>query len=181
MSDELDTTEGTLPDQGGEPAANEAEQTVGLAELLGKELGKTFPDDETALKAVKDTFSYVGKKQETKAAPVDTNNFVPRREFEDLAFYSENPEYKSAKDLIQALDKEGKGAAAVVASDQFKSVYEKVKSYDETQQSKSVLQSNPRLGQVVDKLTQAREASSAGDSSKAAQLATRSVIEAFEL
>lgn len=34
---------------------------VGLKDKLGQALGKEFPDDKTALKAVKDTFNYVGE------------------------------------------------------------------------------------------------------------------------
>jgi len=46
-------------EDGGE--ADKSQEDVGLKDKLGEALGKEFPDDETALKAVKDTFSYVGE------------------------------------------------------------------------------------------------------------------------
>lgn len=44
---------------GGE--ADKPQEDVSLKDKLGNALGKEFPDDETALKAVKDTFNYVGE------------------------------------------------------------------------------------------------------------------------
>lgn len=41
--------------------ADKSQQDVSLKDQLGEALGKQFPDDETALKAVKDTFSFVGE------------------------------------------------------------------------------------------------------------------------
>jgi hypothetical protein len=42
-------------------AADSDTGTVTIREVLAQTLGKDFTDDETALKAVKDTFSYVGE------------------------------------------------------------------------------------------------------------------------
>jgi len=44
---------------GGE--ADKSQGDVSLKDKLGEALGKKFPDDETALKAVKDTFNFVGE------------------------------------------------------------------------------------------------------------------------
>lgn len=95
---------------------------VELKDFLSKELGKEFPTDEAALKAVKDTFSYVGKvgkvrplleKLEAKyggeskvlelltqmeqnnpqePAKVDDSKFVPREQYEKDTFFSKHPE-----------------------------------------------------------------------------------------
>lgn len=51
---------GEATTEGGEGADN-SQQGVSLKEQLGAALGKEFPDDKTALKAVKDTFSFVGE------------------------------------------------------------------------------------------------------------------------
>lgn len=45
---------------GGEGAGESQGKDVSLKDQLGTALGKEFPDDATALKAVKDTFSHVG-------------------------------------------------------------------------------------------------------------------------
>lgn len=53
-----DITTESLPDMGGEVAVDEG---IGLAELMSKELGKNFTDDQAALKSIKDTQAYVGE------------------------------------------------------------------------------------------------------------------------
>jgi hypothetical protein len=122
-------------------------------------------------------------------APVRGNNnqddskFISREEFEEKTFYAENKEYEPYKELISALRKE-KGLTSpseVIELDSFKGIYEKAKAADEIEKSKSVLSTNPRLGQAVDRLTQAREASAAGKVATAASLVADSVIEAYEL
>lgn len=57
MTDEHITSE-ALPDTGGQEAGSEE---MSVAAVLSKELGKEFADDQSALKAVKDTFNYVGE------------------------------------------------------------------------------------------------------------------------
>lgn len=63
--------EGGKNPEGGEGADNSQGKGVSLKDQLGSALGKDFPDDATALKAVKDTFGYVGdikNVQELKSA-----------------------------------------------------------------------------------------------------------------
>lgn len=70
MSDNI--TPETLPneqgvsslDSGGAVSDTSGAADNHVAQLLSEALGKTFEDKETALKAVKDTFSYVGKHKE---------------------------------------------------------------------------------------------------------------------
>lgn len=58
-NDELNTSEG-LPKENLTP--DETGSDVGeVKDILNETLGKNFKDDETALKAVKDTFNFVGK------------------------------------------------------------------------------------------------------------------------
>lgn len=191
MENEIITNE-TLSD-GGEFASADGEvadgNTVSIKDVLSEHLGKEFPDDETALKAVKDTFGYVGKLgQEVKGlkeklASANPSNLerveTLERAVKETQFYSENPEYRPYKDIINSF--KGQTPDEVVKSSAFKQVFEKVKSYDESEKSKSVLQTNPRLGQVTDKMTQAREALKQGNDSAAKSAAVGAVLEAYNL
>lgn len=192
----------------------QTDEAVSIKDVLAEELGKDFKDDASALKAVKDTFSYVGKagkfkpvfekleakfgsekgaldalnqfmEQDNKPKDepkIDTNQFVPREEFDRETFFSKNPEYAAHQALISDLKKAtGKSFGEIVQSDTFKSIYDKAKAHDEYEQSKSVLQSNPRLGQVKDKISEAREASKRGDDNTARKSAVEAVIDAYEL
>jgi hypothetical protein len=94
-----------------------APEVISVKDLLSEALGKDFKDDETALKAVKDTFKYVGEygqvkpfidqaKQAAKdqgipliqymenlannaGQPVDTSKFVTREEMANEQFFAE--------------------------------------------------------------------------------------------
>lgn len=107
-------------------------------------------------------------------------------------FYAENPNLKPYKAVISKL---GSDPSAVMADEGNKAIIDKMVAHDEMENSKSVLQSNSRLGAVVDKQAKAREhmqnaskAAQAGDSYAAAQnesaarnSAVSSVIDAFGL
>jgi len=155
--------------------------------------GKNFPTKEAALKSITDTYKAV---VQPKVPSVDPSQFVPKAEFEEAMFYSKHPEYESQKEIISALAaKNGKSISEVVESDTFKSVFSKVKAADEIEASKSVLHSNPRLGQVTDKMTQAqdalkasKEAAKQGDVTQATQAynagkaaVVSAVIDAYEI
>jgi len=60
MEEDFITEDGTQPDTSEVPEA-ESTEVANLKDILGNALGKDFADDESALKAVKDTFAYVGK------------------------------------------------------------------------------------------------------------------------
>lgn len=219
-----DTTPETLPEgeeltpSGGDEAVN-ADAQPGLKDRLGEALGKEFKDDETALKAVKDTFSYVGKignlqkledamsqlKETFKtdetgvitkltqvaSAPkeeVDPNNFVSRKEYEDELFYSNNPEYKDHRELISTFrnkqDNQGKSLDELLGENGdavLKAALDSIRAGKEAKESKSVLQSNPRLGQVKDKLQEAASALEKGDHVAASNKAVESVIDSYDL
>lgn len=183
MQDEEITTEGSLveaeqnvPAATTEPAVSKVE---GLTlEELNAFTGKHFPTKESALKSIKDTYTAVVQ----KATPVDTSGFVSKAEFEEATFYAKHPEYESHKEIISALaTKNGKTPSEVVEMDTFKTVFNKVKAADEIEASKSVLHSNPRLGQVTDKMTQARDLLKAGHEVDARLAATQAVMEAFQI
>ena len=191
MEDQKDITtkplagEDDVASTDGDKAVDNIESKESIKDILGEELGKDFKTDEAALKAVKDTFSYVGKKKEDikdevkQEAPTD--DFVSRKEFEEATFYAKHPEYEPYKGIIGALKNATENTLdEVVKADDFKAVYEKATAHDESEKSKSVLQTNPRLGKVTDKMTQAKEAAAKGDTTAAKDLAVAAVIEAYE-
>lgn len=194
MEDQKDITTEPLADGAditpadGDKAVDNIESKESIKDILGEELGKDFKTDEAALKAVKDTFSYVGKKKEdikdevNKETPqVNSDDFVSRKEFNESTFYAKHPEYEPYKNIIGALKSATDNTLEeVVKADDFKAVYEKAAAHDESEKSKSVLQTNPRLGKVTDKMTQAKEASAKGDTTTAKDLGVAAVIEAYE-
>lgn len=128
-------------------------------DALNKFLGSDFKDTSTALKALKDTKDFVGKRKEDIVAEVrkspDAN--VPEvatksdvQSLKNRLFFSENPQFKEYESLISKL---GSDPAEVVDTPDFKTIFEKVKTADEVASSKSVVSSNGRLSQsktVVD-------------------------------
>lgn len=128
--------------------------TLTLAEM-NQVLGKDFKDKDTALKALKDTFSYVGKRKEDIAAEVakaqqpqppaaDPTLASTVHELKTQLFYTQNPQFKGYEDVIKAM---GSDPAEVVGTDVFKKVFEKGQVADEVEQKKSVVSSSPRLAQ----------------------------------
>lgn len=209
-----DLNPGSLPEggDGQDPTAGgEPNQTpVSVKDVLSSTLGRQFASDEAALKAVKDTFSYVGMKpqdavkkmatdplfandiknlfaegttpENNPSANATNGEFVSKAQYEEDMFFSKKPEYEPYKDLMRAISKsENKPLGEVAGSDTFKSVFEKAQAYDTVQKSKSVLETNPRLGLVTDKISKAREMSSAGNQVAANDAAVSAVAEAFGL
>jgi hypothetical protein len=184
MSEQDILTDETLPDDGGSSGGGlEDEMSLSLEELNAK-LGKSFTSKEAALKSIKDTFSFVGRKQETKAPQIDTSNFVKRDELESIKeenFFSKNPDYEPYKDLIKGLKKEGQSFNDVVNQDAFKGIYEKAKTSDEMAKAKSVLQSNPRISMATDKMSEAKTAAQEGRISEAGDKALGAVLDVYGL
>lgn len=133
--------------------------TVGTPALtlaeLNKHLGSDFKDAATALKALKDTKDFVGKRKEdiasevkaslTPTAVLDDALKSDVQALKDRLFYSENPQYKGYEALIKKM---GADPATVTDSEEFKAIFEKVKVADEVAQRKSNVPSNARLAQV---------------------------------
>lgn len=128
---------------------------------LNRRLGKEFPDVQSAMKALTDTFSYVGKKKEDIAAEVrrELSANIPQtpapasqdnakiQSLETRLFYTENPQYKGYEALINSMGGE-KNPAEVVNSDVFKDVFSKVKAADASDSRRSVVTSSPHLAQA---------------------------------
>ena len=199
-----------IPKEGGEETGDSPGASI--KDQLGKALGKEFPDDETALKAVKDTFSYVGKlknlesldtamdqlqkvlgtdqrgviekvEEITKTSVQEkSGEFVPRAEFDKTNFYSQKPEYAPYKKLVETFKKANpeQSREEIVESDDFKEDFAKIKAHDESETSKSVLKSSPRLGGAIDKMSQARESLDKGKHVEAGDKAVEAVLDAFD-
>ena len=145
MENQDNLTPDTLP--GGthvEPSGGQeaVADTLSLAEL-NQYLGKDFKDKATALKAVKDTFSFVGKKQETTAsATVSPELEAQVQSLKEEVFYSQHPEYSEYRSIIKKM---GGNPSEVVGTDEFKLLFEKVKVADDVQKKQSVVSSNSRV------------------------------------
>ena len=183
--EEEDLTNDTQPEGGAEAVGNEGVAEMSLKEI-NEALGKNFTDKETALKSIKDTYSYTGKRKEDiiseykkQAGDSELASKVSSLEnmLRDANFYAENPQYKPYKDVIS---KFGGNPEEVIKDSVFQSTFKKASAYDETEKSKSVLHSNPRLGKITDKITEAKTAMASGDSAKAQDAAVLAVLNAFE-
>ena len=176
--------------------------TVGnIAKIMGETLGKEFPDDETALKSIKDTFAYVskaGKAMKTveklgidldkddsleatpppKTPEIDTDNFIDKATYLKDTFYAKFPEYAGHQELIDSYVRDkGISHTEAVSSEALKPLFEKTSAYDEIQSKKSVLETNPRLGAITDKMTKARQDLSEGNDVAAKAGAVSSVMD----
>lgn len=198
---------GTSTD-GQENASQDVEQ---LSSILAKATGRNFQSDEDAIKAVKDTFDYVGKvgkyktqiekleskhggekglisfmensikEQQPAAATQQDLGFVSKEQYETDNFFSKNPLYAEHRTLIESVSKAtGKSLTEALELPALKTVFDKVKGFDENQKSKSILHTNPRLGAAVDRMTSANDAMKKGNINAASSLATKAVMEAFE-
>lgn len=150
---------------------------------LNSYLGKNFTSKESALKSLKDTFSYVGKKTEDIKPNIDPNQFISRDQYETDMFYSRNAEYSTpeVREVIDAMAKaKGISPKDVVASDSFKAVFSKVKGYDESLSLKTVLETNPRLASTRDAFTEARKHMETGNRANAEALIGKAVLESLK-
>lgn len=188
------TTEETLAEgagvtpSSGDKSADEGSNPESSSALtldeLNQYLGKDFKSKEAALKSFKDTFNYVGKRKEdiVKEAVDEKPNLEEKVKFlEQDNWFARNNQYESYRSTITALQKEGQSLDDVVASDAFKTIYEKARIGDEVESSKSVLHSNPKLGTVKNKMSEAEELLKGGKPQEAGRAATQAVIDAYGL
>lgn len=159
--------------------SNESPENLSLSEL-NTLLGKDFKDKATALKSVKDTYSYVGKRKEDIAKEVGGGNEMLASELKQIKenmFFDKNPDYAPYRSLMTKM---GSNPEEVAGSPEFKNIFEKAVGFDASQKLKSVLVSNPRLASSKDNLTKAREAQQSGNSELADNLVARAVLETLE-
>lgn len=192
MDNEFNTAD-TLPDGTHVDSADggaAGSDVANLKDVLGKALGKEFPSDEVALKSVKDTFSYVGKagqeiaslKQQLSSAAQAPDVLGKIGEIEsklnETTFYAKHPELEQYKSVISRF---GNNPEEAVKNPEAQEILKKLQVADEVDKSKSVLQSNPRLGLTTDKFAKAKESLSAGKVTEAKSSAVSGVIDAFEM
>lgn len=184
MNDDITPT--TLPDEDGNgavPSVTETPKVEGLKlEEINSILGKNFTDVETAKKAIKDTFNYVGKKQDDVKEDLTKAGYMTKEEFEKEIFFRDNPDHSKNKDVLEALAKT-KGISLREASqhDSYKALYEGATNYEKSQSLKSVLEPNPRLASAMSRGTNVTELAKQGRRDEAGQEAARAVIEALGL
>ena len=138
--------------------ASDGEETVDSPALtlaeLNKYLGSDFKDSATALKSLKETKDFVGKRKEDIAKEVRQN--TPKEDYSDTLksdvqslkdrlFFSENPQFKGYESFIKKL---GSDPSEVTSSEEFKAVFEKVKIADEAANKRSVVSSSSRLAET---------------------------------
>lgn len=184
-SDSLSGDAGTTASDGGEAVKSSV-----TLDQLNQLLGKEFKDVDTALKSVKDTYGYVGKvgqleKQVVELSKDNSNKIAQEAEIvktvkqlKNDAFFKDNSQYAPYR---KAIEKLGDDPSDIVSQPEFKEVFEKAMEADKAQSLKSVLESNPRLQVSGDLMSQAREASNTGNSREATTLATKAVMEAFDI
>lgn len=159
MSDENNPSQ-TVPDASDVAAAVGSEnvsqpEALTLAEI-NSTLGRSYSDKETALEALKETFSFVGKKVETTPQPTtasseeaDLSDTVAamQQQMNFNQFLLDNPEYNTpeGKELIKSF---GGDAEEVVKRDIFKKAFKAIQSESTYDKSQSVLPSNSRVGQT---------------------------------
>lgn len=147
--------------------------------------GKNFDSKDKALKAIKDTWSYVGKKQEDAATAAErrlaeSGEYVRRSEIETEFFYRDNKEANAHRTLVDAVAKaNGISAREAATLPDVKKVIEAASAYEAQEAAKTVMQSSSRLGATSDKLAEARKAAVSGDHNTRDALATAAVREAF--
>lgn len=159
-----------------------------VKDILNETLGKDFPTDEAALKAVKDTFSFVGKTKsyqsiideikqgnnlktddeaidfikglsKPKSDEGNKSDFVSRGELAERDFFNDNQQYKPYKNLIKSwANSNGLSIDEAVNSEEFKPIIEKVLAHDKSENAKSVLHSTGRLSSLKDKFAEAGKA-----------------------
>ncbi len=176
---------GTVAGDASAPAGTGPIADAGALSLseLNSYLGKTYPDKETALKSLKDTFSYVGKKMEAaqpQPASIPPEVAQQLRELKNENFYTKNPQYDTPE-YREVIGKMGENPAEVVGTSAFKGIFEKAAGYDKIQKTKTVLESNPRIGQVRNKMSEAKEATKNRDYNSANTKAVAAVLESYEL
>lgn len=165
-------------DGAGTVGSVEAPEALSLQEL-NNHLGKNFPTKESALKALKDTFSFVGVKKEDINKEVQNVSGELAKQLKALQvdrFFDKNPDLAQFK---PAYEKVGGDPEAFFNAPEFKPLIEKARGYDETQKVKTVLESSPRLASSRDNFSKAKEFITSGKKEDGEKAATRAVMEAF--
>ncbi len=161
--------------------------SVSLKEIVKQATGRDYPTDEQALEGIKNTYKMVGAvgkpQQTTSQNPSVPPELIAKLEeidtlkisLQETKFYQEHPEYNTpeTKLLISAM---GKNPEDVIKQEVFKTAFEAIQAH-KSENTKSVAMSNPRLGAINDKITQAKELAKSGNAGAAADAAVGAVID----
>jgi len=190
---------------------------------LNEMLGRDYKDVDTALKSVKETFSFVGKRDELRqnvedvmkktgadeqtvltklqtlmseetptpeateekpqVTPDDIRAELTAR-YEEDRFFDKNPDFESVKEYVKPL-KQQEGFkdmswSEFAETEQAQKLVETFSGYQEANSKKSVVESNPKIGAMTDKLSKAREAQQSGDDQTAKSNALSAVMDSFD-
>ena len=171
-------TDNTIPDPaqltGADGDAAVAE-TLSLADLNAT-LGKNFKDKATALAALKETQSFVGRRVEAAQPQATANPALEEqvRSLQEQVFYATNPQLKGHEAVMKQM---GSNPAEVVLTEAFKQYMEKATVADEVTKTKSVINSNARIGQSVPSLENAVKAANTGNTEAMMGALTEAILE----
>ena len=149
---------------------------------LNETLGKQFKDKDSAIKAIKDTFSYVGKKVDQVESELKTKGYISQRDLEDVLFYRDNPEIAKHKEIVDAYaEKFGISKQEAVKSEALSGLLAKASKADTYESNQSVIESNPRLVATKSNLDKARDmAFKKGAGDQMQSLVAKAVLDAYE-
>lgn len=150
-------------------------------EEINLALGKSFPDKETAIKALKDNNSFVGKKKEDVAASlVGTGDYISKKELDTEFLYKENAVAAQHRTLIDSFAKANNlTSREALERPEIKTLLEKAKNFDASQSHKSVIETNPKLGQIKNSAQEVNTLVQNGDKDAAGIKAAKTVLEAL--
>lgn len=165
----------------GDANAADSNNNLTLVEL-NTLLGKDFKDKDSALKSLKDTQTYAATTATEKAnleARLKNSSTDSERlkKIETDLFYTNNPEYKPYRDTLEAM---GGNPEETVQKDAFKRIFADLSEFEKDKQKKSVLVSNPRIGQAKTRMDEAKDLSARGRQAEAGALATAAVLDAYD-
>lgn len=149
--------------------------------------GRNYKDIETARKGLTDTYKFIGKAGKIEAEKKQLQERVEEQDkilstelsqLKQTLFYTQNPQYSPYKDIISSM---GSDASKVVESEAFKKVFESLSAAEQAKKSKSVLETNPRIGEAKTKIDEAKTLVKNGRYSEASEAAVQAVIESMNL
>lgn len=199
MSTQDNNTPGTVPgdaqltsaESGGNVGSSDALSLTELNSLLGRD----FKDKPSALKALKDTQDFVGKRKEDIAAELVQANGSQQnasaqapnpamasksdiQAVNERLFFAENPQYKGFESIIKKM---GTNPEEVVGTAEFQTVFENGKVAQEVAQKKSIVSSNSRLSSNKTAVQEAvLVANATGSSQMTADVLAKAIISELE-
>lgn len=153
-----------------------------IAEITG---WKDIPDDETAIKRIRDLQSYVGKQNEQKTEEAkkhltESGEFITKEQYETDMFFSKNEQYARDRELIEALAlKNNVSVREAVDLPVYKSTSEQITGYQKSKEGENVLKSNPRITETKDSVEKSRDFLAKGDTKAAEGSAVDAVLKSL--